>query len=103
ATTGLKAAYDIRLAHAIIRPEVRAAWQHEYGDRAYDVDARFASGAGNVFTVRGPSTGRDAALVGAGVAVQWTSYVSTFVYYDGVIGRSNYQNNAVSAGVRIAF
>ena len=32
----------------IIKPEIRAAWQHEYGDAAYALDSSFANGAGGV-------------------------------------------------------
>jgi outer membrane autotransporter protein len=102
-TTGLRVAYDIKAGNAIIRPEVRGGWQHEYGDRAYPIDARLASGAGDVFTVWGPAIGRDSAVVDAGIAVQWSSRFSTYIYYDGVLGRSNYDNNAVSGGLRISF
>ena len=29
----------------LVRPELRAAWQHEYGDVAYPIDSQFASDA----------------------------------------------------------
>ena len=103
ATSGLRASYDIKAGRALIRPEVRAAWQHEYGDRAYQVDSRLASGAGGIFRVRGPSIGRDAALLGAGLNVQWNTRFATYVYYDGVLGRGNYDNNAVTGGLRVGF
>ena len=103
-TLGLRAAYDWKAGNGIIvRPEVRAAWQHEYDERAYPIDARFASGAGDVFTVRGPDIGRNSALVGAGVAVQWNNRISTYVYYDGVLGRENYNSHNISGGVRLSF
>ena len=82
---------------------MRAAWQHESGDRAYSIDSRLASGAGDVFTVHGPAIGRDSALVDAGISVQLSSRCSIYAYYDGVLGRSNYENNAVSGGVRFGF
>lgn len=103
ATTGFHASYDIKAGHAIFRPEVRVAYQHEYCDSAYQIDSRLASGAGDVFRVRGPNIGRDAALVGAGMSMQWNNRLSTYVYYDGVLGRNNYDNNAVSGGFRIGF
>jgi hypothetical protein len=31
------------------RPELRAAWQKEYGDVAYPIDSQFASDAGGLF------------------------------------------------------
>jgi outer membrane autotransporter protein len=103
ATTGVRASYDIKAGHFLFRPEVRVAYQHEYCDSAYQVDSRLASGAGDIFRVRGPNIGRDAALVGAGMSMQWNNRLSTYVYYDGVLGRNNYDNNAVSGGFRIGF
>ncbi|HJX25959.1 MAG TPA: autotransporter domain-containing protein [Chthoniobacterales bacterium] len=103
ATTGVHASYDIKTGHAIFRPEVRVAYQHEYCDSAYQIDSQLASGAGGVFRVRGPNIGRDAALLGAGMNMQWNNRLSTYVYYDGVLGRNNYDNNAVSGGFRIGF
>jgi T5SS/PEP-CTERM-associated repeat protein len=102
-TSGIRASYDIKAGRAIFRPEIRAAWQHEHGDRGYQVDSRLASGAGGIFRVHGPEVGRDAALVGAGFNLQWNNRVSTYVYYDGVLGRGNYDNNAISGGLRIGF
>ena len=59
-------------------PELRAAWQHEYGD-AYPIDSQFASGAGGLFTVHGPTIGRISALLSTGVSVQWNERVSAYV------------------------
>ena len=87
----------------IVRPEIRAAWMHESNDRSYPIDSHFASGAGDTFTVHGPKIGRDAALVDPGVAVQLSSKVSTYIYYDGILGRGNYNNNSVSGGLRVSF
>ncbi len=103
ASTGLRVAYNANWGHTIFRPEVRAAWAHEYGDTAYPIDARLASGAGGIFTVHGPNIGRDSALVDAGFSLIWNDRVSTYVFYDGNLGRSHYDNNAISGGLRIAF
>ena len=100
---GLKASYDWKVGGIIIRPEVRAAWQHEYGDAAYAMDSSFASGAGNSFLVNGPKLGRDSALLGAGFAIQCSERCSTYFYYDGEVGRTNYQSTNVTGGVRVSF
>ena len=103
-TSGIRASYEMKFGNCgFVRPEVRAAWQHEYGDHSYPIDSRFASGAGDVFRVWGPVVGGDAALVDAGVTVQWNARFATFVFYDGVLGRSNYDSNAVSGGFRLNF
>jgi outer membrane autotransporter protein len=102
-TLGGRFSHGVKLGRMILRPEVRAVWQHEYNDRAYPIDAQFGSGAGGIFTVHGPRIGSDSALVGAGATLLWNERVSTYIYYDGQFGRSNYDSNNVSAGVRVSF
>ncbi|MEP6668965.1 MAG: autotransporter-associated beta strand repeat-containing protein [Chthoniobacter sp.] len=100
---GLKASYDWKVGGILIKPEIRAAWQHEYGDSAYELGSNFANGAGNSFTVAGPQLGRDSVLLGAGFAIQFNERMSTYFYYDGELGRKNYQSTSVTGGFRVAF
>ena len=88
---------------AIFRPELRAAWQHEFGDVSTTLSSQFAAGGGGTFDVVGPEIGRDSLLLGAGFAVQFNERCTTFLYYDGELGRTNYISTAVTGGVRIAF
>ncbi len=101
-TVGLKASYDWKCCGRLIRPSVRVAWQHEFGDTEAALTSSFASG-GSSFTVTGPNIGEDALLVGVGASVQISERASAFLYYDGEFGRSNYQLHAISGGVRIEF
>ena len=101
-TSGIKVTYDQKWGRTIFRPEARIAYYHEYGDKAYDITANFID-CPTSFTVHGPVLGEDAALVGGGFSVQWNGCLSTYVYYDGVLFRENYNSNAVSGGVRIGF
>jgi outer membrane autotransporter protein len=78
------------------------AWQHEYGDNAFGIDSSFANG-GDLFTVTGAEIGRDSLLVGAGVSVLFNARMAAYLYYDGELGRSNYDTNNVSGGFRMAF
>ncbi|MEP6672020.1 MAG: autotransporter domain-containing protein [Chthoniobacter sp.] len=100
---GFKASYEWKVGGMVIKPELRAAWQHEFGDAAYALDASFANGAGGPFTVNGPELGRDSALLGAGFAIQCTPRCSTYFYYDGEIGRTNYLSTSVTGGLRLTF
>jgi fibronectin-binding autotransporter adhesin len=100
---GVKASYDWKVGRVLVRPEIRLAWQHEYGDTDYSVVSSLASGAGNSFTVNGPEIGRDSLLIGAGAAVLWSERLSTYIYYDGEVGRTDYESHNVSAGVRFTF
>ena len=99
---GMKASCDWKLGGVLIKPELRAAWQHEYGDNTYSVASTF-DGSNDVFHVSGPRIGRDSLLLGAGFAVQINDRTSAYIYYDGEIGRENYESNAVSGGIRISF
>jgi outer membrane autotransporter protein len=100
---GGRVSYDWKIGHVTVIPEFRATWVHEYGDTAFSIVAGFASGAGNSFTVTSAAIGRDSLAIGAGVSVIWNDRVSTYVYYDGEVARTNYQYNAVTGGVRITF
>ncbi len=100
---GLKASYDWKWHGLLIKPEVRAAWQHEFGDTAYTIVSRFAGTGGSAFTVAGPDIGADSVLVGAGFAVQFNERTSTYLYYDGELGRSNYASHTITGGLRIEF
>jgi outer membrane autotransporter protein len=100
---GMKASYEWKVGHVIIKPEISAAWQHEFGDQSYTIVSSFANGAGNSFTVSSPSIGRDSLLIGAGTAVLLNDRLSIYAYYDGELLRTNYQSNDVSAGVRLTF
>jgi autotransporter-associated beta strand protein len=100
---GAKASYDWKIGHITVIPQISAAWLHEYGATAYSVVANFANGAGTSFTVNGPEIGRDGLLIGAGVSVLWSDRISTYVYYDGEVGRTNYQSHSISGGIRVTF
>ncbi len=65
---GVKATYDWQTGGGVvIRPEVRASWQHEFGEGDYALDSRLANVPGKNFTVTGPAIGDDSLLVGAGL------------------------------------
>jgi outer membrane autotransporter protein len=100
---GLRASYDIKAGSVIFRPEVRAGWLHEYYDQAYPINARQVSGGGAILTAFGPTVGRDAAQIRAGVSAQLSRGFAVYVYYDGIAGRSNYNSNGASGGFSFSF
>jgi outer membrane autotransporter protein len=100
---GFRAWYILQVGHVGVRPFVRAAWEHEYKESQLPISARLVDIPGTPVTVFGPSLGHDSAVVNAGVAVQWTPCISTYVSYDGQLGRDRYDSNGVSGGFRISF
>jgi uncharacterized protein with beta-barrel porin domain len=100
---GAKVKYDWKVGGVLIKPELRVAWQHEYGDTAYALDSNFANGAGSSFLVNGPAMGRDSLLLSGGFAVHLSERTSAYVYYDGELARKNYQSSSVSGGFSTEF
>ncbi len=100
---GIRASYDWEVGNVIVKPEIRVAWRHEYGDTTYSLNGSFLDVDCPPFLVSGPETGRDSMLIGAGFAVQCSDRISTYLYYDGEVGRQRYDRHAVSGGVRVAF
>jgi outer membrane autotransporter protein len=60
-----------------------------------------ADGSGN--SGFGPNEGHDSAVVSAGVSVQLTPAISTYLNYHGQLGRDNCDSNAATGEVRISF
>ena len=100
---GGRVAYDFLVHTTIIRPELQLGWQHEYLDADHTIDSRFASGAGNVFSVYSPTVGRDNLAVSAAITVQWSDRLSTFIAYSGELARQNASAATFSGGLSLSF
>jgi len=102
-TLGFVSAYEWTLGKFIVRPEIRAAWRHEFGDRSFSLESELASGAGGLFTVQDSEVGSDSFLLGAGVSMLWSPSTLIYVNYDGELGRQEYDAHNLSGGVRLTF
>jgi outer membrane autotransporter protein len=100
---GFRAWYKFQVGGIGIRPFVRAAWEHDFNEGAVPVSARLVDIPGTPVTIFGPQLGHDSAVMNAGVSVDWTNTISTYVSYDGQLGRDRYDSNGVSGGIRFAF
>ncbi|WP_342641193.1 autotransporter domain-containing protein [Rhodoligotrophos ferricapiens] len=98
---GARLATQLPMGAAVISPELRLAWQHEWLDRYQTASANFAAMPGSNFSVVGTREGRDFAVVGAGATVGFTDALDFTVDYDGrfngkhddhsVVGRITYK------------
>jgi hypothetical protein len=79
------------------------AWEHEYDYSSLPITVSSVQFPGQSATLFGPSEGRNSAIVNAGVATQWTPRFSTFIGYQGLQGRTNYNSNAVTGGFSFSF
>jgi len=105
-SVGLKVAYDMTRGNIIFRPEVRAAFQHEFNSTDYSIAWSFRDITDeHICDAFGPSTGQDSALIDAGFSLILGKChdVSAFAFYSGNIGRENDTRNGVTGGLRLAF
>ncbi|WP_176159175.1 autotransporter family protein [Prosthecobacter debontii] len=100
---GARISYTIPAGRARIIPQARVTWQHEFMDATQSIESSFSGGPGPSFTVDGPEMGRDAAIVTAGLTVQFNPAVAAYAFYTGQLARSNYESHNVAVGVRISF
>jgi len=87
----------------LVTPEVSFAWQHEFINDALSVKSRFASGAGEDFTVNGPAMGSDSLILGMGVSVQWVPNINSYLNFSTEVGRTGYTAESINASVRLNF
>ncbi len=99
---GVKVSYTTPVASYTLTPYASAMWQHEYRNDQLAIDSNFANGAGSLFTVHGPEIGRDSLLLTTGVSVAKGDY-AVYLAYQAEVGRSNYSNQSVLLGLRVAW
>jgi outer membrane autotransporter protein len=100
---GFRASYQWQAGSVQVEPFLKATWEHEFKYSMLPITAGFAGVSGPSATFLGPSEGHDSAVVDAGISVSWTKSVSTYVSYDGLLGRDRYDSNGVGGGIRISF
>ena len=100
---GFRAVDNIPVGSVVLRPFVRVAWEHEFLYSSLPLSAGLVDIPNSPTTVAGPSLGHDSAVINTGVSVLWTRTFSTYVSYDGQLGRNRYNSNGVSGGFRWVF
>ena len=100
---GFRASYVWQIGTMVLEPTLRVAWEHEYKYSALPISAGFAGIPGPSDTFYGPSEGHDSAVISAGLSAQLTPTISTYVAYDGQLGRNHYDLNGVTGGFKFSF
>ena len=103
---GTKFVYESKRGNTILRPELRAAWQHEFENNDYPIDWRFAAfDDGHICSVFGPGKDEDSFLVDAGFSLVFgrCHNVSAYAYYNGNFFHTNYERHGASGGLRVSF
>ena len=84
-----------------LSPQLSAAWEHVYQGNEDSLTANF--GTGSSFTVSGPATGTDAAVLGGGLNAEFVKGFNVYAEYQGKLGMTNYTEQNISGGVNIGF
>ena len=100
---GARVSRCFQLGYARVCPELALSWQHEYLDRSRPIDAHFARGSDRSFRVEGPRMGRDSLVVNASVTFLHNDRWSSYLAYDAVLARDDYEAHTISGGVRVNF
>ena len=93
---GGRAYYNWHLGKMLIIPSLTIAWEHEYLYSNLPITASAPELGGATATFNGPKEGHDSLLINAGAGVQWTPRISTYIGYQGQLGRDNYNANGVT-------
>ncbi|HVM77900.1 MAG TPA: autotransporter domain-containing protein, partial [Stellaceae bacterium] len=101
-TLGGRISTRLPLWGSFIVPEVRAAWQHEFGDQAHTINNSFALSPSGVFTQQGTEFGRDAGVFGVSLTYEVRSDMKVFADFD-YKTMSSYNAEAVMAGLKLSF
>ena len=99
---GARATYTWHLGNILVIPTLAVAWEHEYFYTALPIIVSSVEFPGSA-TFSGPSQGHDSAIVNVGAALRLTPRLSTYLGYQGQLGRSNYSANAVTGGFSFSF
>jgi outer membrane autotransporter protein len=100
---GVRASYAWHVGNVLLIPSLTAAWEHEYFYSALPITVSSADFPGITATLSGPSEGHDSAIINAGIGAQWTPRISTYIAYQGQLGRDRYNSNAVTGGISFSF
>jgi outer membrane autotransporter protein len=100
---GIQASYAWHVGNIIVIPSLWVAWDHEYKYNRLPVTFSSVDFPGVSATTFGPHEGHDSAIINAGVGTQWTPRISTYLGYQGQLGRDNYSANGVTGTISFSF
>jgi outer membrane lipase/esterase len=100
---GIQASYTWHVGNITVIPSLWAAWEHEYKYSRLPITFGSVDFPGASATTFGPHEGHDSAIINAGANIEWTPRISTYVGYQGQLGRDNYNANGVTGTFSFSF
>ena len=98
---GAQISYAISTPVAVLVPQVRGEWRHEFEDDSRSVTARYTSDPFNTFfTIPTDDPDRDFFAVGVGLSAVFARGIGAFVRYETILGLRDFSHHDVRVGVR---
>ncbi|MCU0834566.1 MAG: autotransporter domain-containing protein [Chromatiaceae bacterium] len=103
-TLGARVSRVFNTTRAVIVPQARVEWEHEYDDDASRLVARFSADPTRTsFDIRTDSPDRDYFRIGLGVSALFPQGLSAFVNYNTLIDKSDWTDHLIDVGMRWEF
>ncbi len=103
-TLGARISRVFNTSTAVLVPQARVEWEHEYDDDASSLVARFAADPTAVaFGIETDSPDSDYFRLGLGLSAVFPHGLSTFFNYEALLDKSDWTDNLIDAGMRWEF
>jgi outer membrane lipase/esterase len=100
---GAEASYRIKAGDGAVIPYVRATYEHEFANDSREIITEMASQPGIPMRVNTENSDRDYVKFRAGAQVVVSENVSGTLDYQAILGRKDYNDQAVKAEIRYQF
>jgi outer membrane lipase/esterase len=109
---GFSASRGFSKNFGIITPTFRAEWHHEFKDDPRTIQASYAvesslinktSPCVSCFALQSDTPESDFGIAGAGLSLTFAGRVQAYVYYEALLGVSDYKSNSIALGFRGQF
>jgi uncharacterized protein with beta-barrel porin domain len=87
-------------ASAVLTPELRLKWAHEFSNDDHLISAKFAGGASDYFTVAAEDLSRDTFIAGLGLNLKFNKNLAAYVQYDAELNK-DFVNHTGLVGLRV--
>jgi outer membrane autotransporter protein len=101
---GAHVSYAISLPWAVLLPQVTAEWEHEYLNDSRLIKGTVVADPSQTrfgFPTNDPD--RNYCNLGAGVSATFKHGLSAFLFYETVLGRTNFTAHSLTGGIRFSF
>ncbi|MCH8505142.1 MAG: autotransporter outer membrane beta-barrel domain-containing protein [Ectothiorhodospiraceae bacterium] len=101
---GAQLAYTVGLPFAVLIPQARAEWIHEFSNSGRRVETRYVNDPDrNVLAVRSDDPDRDYFRLGVGVSLVTRTGTQAYLDYETLQGLKDIESHQITAGIRLEF